>query len=842
MRVCIDGKEIDFEGQPTLLDVARANGIFIPSLCDHPRLIPFSGCRLCLVQIKGRRGYLPACSTDCEDGMVIKTQTPGIRRLRKQILELILSEHPNACLICREKDNCDEFKSTIRKVGEVTGCVMCPNNGRCELQALVSELGLARVGFPSRYRDLEVRRGDPFFDRNYNLCILCGRCVRICREVRGPSILTFIQRGPDTVVGAAMDRPMLEAGCQFCGACVDVCPTGALTEKSMKYESLPEAEVGAICPLCGLGCRMEIHTRGNRVLYSRPAEDGPVNRGQACVKGRFLLKEVVHSSRRIGRPLVRKRREWEETDWETALALVAERLKTYRPEQIGLVESAQASCEEAYVLRRLAADILGTKNLFRPQELSPLGMYARLLGGKGLRLPLNHDASVLAEADPIVMLGSGIVTAQPLAWLEVVEAVRRGTELIVVGPVKNPVVGRFASVWHRLRPGSEAHFLTGMSRFLAKRDDQASADDRPGGVEFAAALESADAEELIRAAGLGRETLEAASARLAEARSPVFLFGAETAGRADGDAVLTALWNLALQIRGRLLPLGLEANERGLLEMDRARDRNWAAPERVLQKIADKTIRALYMTGPLKLPSRAKPEFLVVQSSHWNEAAEAAHVVLPAASFGEEEGIFVNSGGRLQQSPKILDPQESARPGWRILTGLAQRIKRPGLTYAKTGDIWKDIRAENPAFKRVTSTFLRCGGDAHVFEPSPGLPRHLAFRLPGPVPRATKTYPLLLIHAADPDSYRGLSLSREDRGFRLLREESRFRLNPEDADRHELRERDDVIVESPGGTWPGTVRLDDNVMPGTLFAALAAFRFSDQRAAHVLPARLKRGS
>jgi predicted molibdopterin-dependent oxidoreductase YjgC len=842
MKISIDGNEIEFEGKPTLLDVARENGIPIPSLCDHPRLIPFSGCRLCLVQIKGRSGFLPACSTDCEDGMVVKTQSPRIRRLRKQILELILSEHPNACLICREKESCDDFKSTIRKVGEVTGCVLCPNNGRCELQALVSELGLDRVGFPSRYRDLEVRRSDPFFDRNYNLCILCGRCVRICREVRGPSILTFIQRGPDTVIGAAMDRPMLEAGCQFCGACVDVCPTGALTEKSMKYEGLPEAKTRSICPLCSLGCRMEVNTRGNRVLYSRPADDGPVNRGQACVKGRFLFKEVVHSPRRINRPLVRKRKEWEETDWETALALIAERLKTYRPEQIALVESAQSSCEEAYVIRRLAADILKTKNLLRPQEFSPIGMYSRLLTGNGLQPSLNHDASALAEADTIVMLGSGIVTAQPLVWLEVLQAVRQGAELIVASPARNPIVERFASAWHQLRPGSELHFLTGLSRFLEMRDDHASGEDRPGGAEFAAALESLDLEELIRETGLGREALEAMSGRLAAARAGVFLFGAETAARPDGDSVLTALWNLGLQIRGRLIPLGLEANERGLLELDRGMDRKWAPAEEVIQKISDKTIKALYLTGPLKLPSRSKPEFLVVQSSHWNEAAEAAHVVLPAASFGEEEGIYVNPEGRIQHSRKILESPKDVRPGWWILTGLAQQWKRPGWAFSKTGDIWKDIRAELSAFKKVTAKFIRHGGEAHILESSPGKLRYLEFEPPGSAPRATKKYPLLLVHAADPDSYRGLPLSQEDKGFRLLREESGFRLNPEDAARYELQEGDDITVKSPMGTWPGKARFDENAMPGTLFSALAAFRFTDQRAAHVLPVELKRGS
>ncbi len=208
MKIFIDGKEIEAVEKKTILEVARTNQIPIPSLCDLPQLDPFTGCRLCLVQIKGKRGYLPACNTIVEDGMQVNTRTPRLRKLRKQILELILIEHPNACLICLEKENCDEYKSTIRKVGEVTGCVLCPNNNRCELQKVVQEIKLDKVSFSSNYRELEIKRNDPFFDRNYNLCILCGRCVRICHEVRGLSTLAFIRRGSETVVGTDV-----RAGC-----------------------------------------------------------------------------------------------------------------------------------------------------------------------------------------------------------------------------------------------------------------------------------------------------------------------------------------------------------------------------------------------------------------------------------------------------------------------------------------------------------------------------------------------------------------------------------------------------------------------------------------------------
>jgi len=327
MKITIDNKEIEVEGKKTILEVAREKEIFIPSLCDHPRLAPFTGCRLCIVEVKGTRGYPPSCGTYVEDGMEVRTKTPKLQKLRRQILELILSEHPNACLICSEKDKCDEYKSTIRKVGETTGCVLCSNNGRCELQDVVEALNIKEVSLPSLYRNLEIRKDDPFFDRNYNLCILCGRCVRICHEVRGASTISFIYRGTEAVVSTVLDRTLLDSGCQFCGACVDVCPTGALAERAVRPEGLPDKTVKTICPLCSIGCELDMELKGSRILRSVPSAEGAANHGQACVKGRFTMKDLVYSPQRIVKPLIRKKGELEEVNWEEALKFVARKLK-----------------------------------------------------------------------------------------------------------------------------------------------------------------------------------------------------------------------------------------------------------------------------------------------------------------------------------------------------------------------------------------------------------------------------------------------------------------------------------------------------------------------------------
>ena len=199
----IDHREVSFPEGATVLRVAELNDIYIPSLCSHKDLTPFGGCRLCIVEIEGMRGYPLACSTVAVEGMKVLTDTATVREMRKEILQLILSEHPASCLICDEQDECRENQYTIRKAGVTTGCRYCPNDGQCELQDVVEKIGVTDIGYPIYYRGYEVEHDDPFFDRDYNICILCGRCVRMCQEVRGTSVLAFKFRGPQAQIGPA---------------------------------------------------------------------------------------------------------------------------------------------------------------------------------------------------------------------------------------------------------------------------------------------------------------------------------------------------------------------------------------------------------------------------------------------------------------------------------------------------------------------------------------------------------------------------------------------------------------------------------------------------------------
>jgi NADH dehydrogenase/NADH:ubiquinone oxidoreductase subunit G len=456
MTLTIDGRTVAFKGRPMILELARENGIFIPSLCDHPGLEPYAACRLCLVEVKGRKGYAPACSTAAEEGLDVVTVTPELEALRRGILELILAEHPHACLICAEKASCDDYKSTIRKTGEVTGCVLCPANGICELQRVVEAMGLAQVPFPSHRRAGEIRRDSPFIDRDNSLCILCGRCVRVCQEIRGACVLTFGSRGSETVVTTALGRSLQDSGCRFCGACVDVCPTGSLADRALRYERPAEAESRSICPLCAQGCRLLVRSREGRVLGAVPDPEGPANAGQACVKGRFLVRTALVHPRRLLKPLIREAGALREASWEEALDLAASRLQAFGPGEAAVTASAQSSCEDLFVLFRLAAEVLEASDWSGPWDASAAAGL-RDLGRKAkLPLPLNFRLAEIAEARTIVIIGEDLPVTQPIVGLHVHRAASKGAEVIKVDAGK-----RALGLVSRLDPSKPAVILFG---------------------------------------------------------------------------------------------------------------------------------------------------------------------------------------------------------------------------------------------------------------------------------------------------------------------------------------------------------------------------------------------
>ncbi len=836
MKVIIDGKQLEADGHKTILETARESDIFIPSLCDHPQLKSFGGCRLCIVEIKGRKGLVPSCSTYPEEGMEVKTDSANLRRMRKQILGLILSEHPDACLICSEKEKCDEYKSTIRKVGEVTGCVLCPNNGRCELQDVVEAIQIDKIDFPSVYRDYEIRRDDPFFDRNYNLCILCGRCVRVCHEIRGASTVTFAFRGSHAVVGTALDRPLQEVGCQFCGACVDVCPTGALTERAIKYEPLPDDQAKTICPLCSMGCELDVMLNKGRILSTRPSREGAANQGQACVKGRFVIKDIVYSSQRILKPMIRRRKELEEVSWDEALDFVAQRLNSYKGKEIGLIQSPQISCEGNFLVERFAREVVKSPNVNGSTGISALEAFHEIAQKSQVKPRFNFKREEISGADVILLAGLDLAVSHPILWLEVLKAVRKGTKLIMVSP-DEPLGGRHATMWLRVKPGSEASLFYYLSKRLLK-DEQADERVREGREIFTKDLAKLSAAQVVESTGIDEKTLNHTAGLLSEGKS-CFVFGMGLIQDSRIEQNLAALWNLALLNKGRFIPLGLENNSRGLFEIKRKSERKTKPFGQIMQEVQAGQIKALYLFGPVAGNKKLKTDFLVVQDSYRSKMSERADVVFPAATFAESDGMFVNAEGRMQSFHRIIEPLGDAKPDWWIVSQLALRWAKKDFSYKKSSDILKELKKAIPAFSKV-STYAQKKGMPHIIhEPDKGKEKFIPLRYQAKAELTSKTYPFLLCSDYNLDYYRSLVLSDEIKGFEIIRNPRWLKLNPEDAKRLDLRAGDDVEIVSPRGKIKGIVKITDSIPEGMVRTCL--LWIEEPSSSPLLPAKIKRG-
>jgi len=816
MKVVIDNKQIETKENKTILEVAQENGIDIPSLCNHPRLVPFSGCRLCIVEVEGRKGYSPSCSTFVEEGIVVKTDTNRIRKLRQQILELILTEHPNACLICTEKDNCDEYKSTIRKVGEVTGCVLCTNNKRCELQDVVDALKIDKVHFPSLYRNLDIKKEDPFFDRNYNLCILCGRCVRICHEVRGASAVSFVNRGSETVIGTILNRPLIDSGCQFCGACVDVCPTGALTERSIRYETLADEKTRTICPFCSMGCEVELGLKEGRILYSMPVKEGQSNKGQACVKGRFVIREVVHSPKRLLQPMIRKEKELEETSWDDALDYVAERLNSYNSRNIAVVMSPQATCEESYVFQKFAREGLKARNIFNVSSQSPLAVYQNLVKEPGL----NFDIERISEAKTIFLFGTDITASHPMIWLEVLKAVMNGARLILASSEDLPF-SRLAFIWLKVKPGTEHYLLAFLSKQILENGKIEGLSKIDGFNSFKKSLSELDISQVDGMTGIEKSVLDEISDALLTEKPVVCLFGWEFAQSLSGEKNLAALRNLAIQIRASLIPLGLENNQRGAYEIRRYFEKEPRKDsDAAFKALRERKMKAHYLAGPFPYMEKTKAEFVIVQDSFMNKNISKADVVLPAATFAETEGTFVNVEGRMQKLEEVIAPLGESKPDWWIISQLAQRMGLLGFDYKKPSEILKEVCKTIPAFKKNSLSGLKNRKEVFIQDGKRGKNKFIPVKSSLHTIETSKKYPFLLQVEYNLDYYKNLTFSQEIKGIEKIRNSRCLRMSPNDADNLKLQDGDPVVIESEFGRFKGIAKISEAVPEGTVLARL----------------------
>ncbi len=354
----IDNKRVEIEAGSTVLDAANKAGINIPTLCAHPALEPYGACRLCIVQIEGMRGYPPSCTTPVTEGMIVKTNTPEITELRKDVLRLLLSGHTSPCLVCNHREACQKYRPRSFKAGRATRCVFCSNRAQCELRRLADEYGVDDLGLPILYKHLPPEKNDPFMDRDYNLCVLCGRCARICEKIHGKGAIDFTNRGKEARIGTAFHRPHTETNCLFCGACIDICPTGALADRFAKWYGAPDEVRETTCILCAHGCSLALKIQDGKAIGSGMA--GFTRESRICAVGRFALPQILDNPARALFHQVRIEDGLIRTGYDDAIEQAALKLAPYKGESFALVAHPAATREEIYLLRKLTREVMSS--------------------------------------------------------------------------------------------------------------------------------------------------------------------------------------------------------------------------------------------------------------------------------------------------------------------------------------------------------------------------------------------------------------------------------------------------------------------------------------------------
>lgn len=871
ITLTIDGIEVEAKKGATVLEAAKKAGIYIPTLCYQSSLLPFGACRLCIVEIEKMRGFPSSCTTPATNDMVVHTNTPRIQELRRGVLELILSEHPYFCATCERRERCESFSPGIQKTGMVVGCHTCPEKGKCELQKVVEYVCLNNISLTYHPRELPILKDSPFIDRDYNLCILCGRCVRVCHELIGVSAIDFTYRGPKALVGTAFGRSLQDSGCQFCGACVDACPSGSLIERAARWEGVCDQLVLTTCPYCGIGCQLNLEVKSGKVAASVPAEDG-VNHGLACVKGRFAIRGPIYHPSRLKSPLIKRNGKLETATWEETANLIAGKLTSYKGEQFALICSSTCTNEDYYIAQKFARVAMNSNNIdhqsSRISHSPSLFGLIQSFGSPGM----TNSISEIGDAACIFVIGSNVSCDNPIIRAEIKRAVDKGAKLIVINPRRIDLC-RFASSWLQLLPGSDVALFMGMIRVIVDDNlaDWSFIEERCENFDdFKEALRSFTSDFVEKVTGIAWQQVVEIARTYAKLKPGVILYGTGITQHTHGTNNVLALCNLAM-LTGNLgkpssgiYPLEGENNAHGACDMGAIADfypdyqsvttaaskakfeRAWGCtltskPGSTFSEIfndgAENQIKALYLIGnPIfnqPLPDNLRHwleglEILIVQDCFPSEISQLAHVVLPTSSFAEKDGTFTSAERKVQRVRKAIRTIGNSRPDWQIICQVAEKMGAKGFHFDHPSQIMEEITTVIPNYNGITYERLEGGGlqwpcpdNEHQGTPilypdkfANGKGRFAALKYKPSAELPDEIYPLILI--TDYSLYHLYTkvLSSKVRGLEVLSPKETVEINPCDVTKLGISDGDAVKVISRRGELTVMAKITEVVAPG----------------------------
>jgi len=850
IKLTIDDEEVEARKGMTVLEAADEAGFFIPTLCSDPDMKPYGACRLCVVEIEGMRGFPTACTTPVTDGMVVRTESPGIERVRRLAVELIRTDHP-------------------------TDCNACPKNHQCDLQMMEALLDITEMRFHAITKELPIDESNPFFNLDRNYCVLCGKCVRSCDEIRGVGAIALASRGYDRHVATFGDGLLIDSNCESCGECVDHCPVYAFNPKDTRK---PTQEVETICPYCGVGCGISLGIRHDEVVSAHGIKESPVNEGNLCVKGRFSIPEFVHHSERLKTPLVRRNGELSEATWDEALDLVAEKLAGYKGDEVAVIPSDKCTNEDNYVLQKFARVALGTNNINHCGGLCQAPGIDGLVQSFGSGA-MTNSINEIRDAACILAIGTDTTASHPIIGLRIKKAAREGAKLIVANPREIDLV-RFADLWLRYNPGTEVALLMGIMRVIVDEGllDSSFIEERCENFDaFKESLSKFDLDFVEKTTGVSREQI-AGAARVYAGNAPAMIvYGEGIIQSSHGTDNVIAAANLAM-LTGNIgkpstgvNPLWGQNNEQGACDMGALSnaytgyqavddpavkekfESAWGCtlnpspgltvPE-ILRAAFDGQVKALYLVGENLVLSEpdvkhtrealANLEFLVVQDIFLSETAQLAHVVLPAASFAEKDGTFTNTERRVQRIRKAAALTGSSKPDWWITCQLGQKAGSKGFDFTDPSQIMEEIASLTPSYGGISYERLENGGlqwpcptqehpgtpvlYTEAFTRGRGRFMPLEYKPPAELPDAS--YPLILTTGPSLFHFHTGTRTRKVKGLNILQGEDLVGINPENAQVLGIADGDAVKVVSPRGEVVAKVKVTGSTPVGTVFMTL----------------------
>ncbi len=853
VRITIDNKTVAAPEGSTILKTAANAGFDIPTLCHDQRVKALGVCRLCVVEVEGARNLVASCSAPVTEGMKIITNSRRVRASRKVILDLLLS------------DIDDGSSKSLRNTS---------------MGAALKEYGVNRSSFPRTRSKIKIDRRGPLYAHDYDKCILCRRCVTTCETRIGRSVTGLTGKGNATRLATFGQAPLIETECEFCGACIDSCPTGALIENWRLKSPVWDRRVKSICTYCGTGCGIVANVKNGRITGVEGDPDHPVSRGDLCVKGRFAF-DFVHHPDRLKTPMIRKRKggKLQKASWDEALDFVARRLNEIKkesgPDSIAGVSSSRCTNEENYVMSRFMRSTIGTNNIDNCARVCHAPSVTGLAAAFGSGAATN-SLEEIEGAEVIFLIGSNPQDAHPVISLKIKKAVNNGARLIIADPRKIWLT-RYASIHLPLKPGSNMALINSMLNVIIEEGliDEKFISSRT--TNFEAVNEMAAAyppEKVSRTTGVSAEDIRMAARLYASSKKSMILYGLGITEHTSGTSNVKALANLVMATGnvGRpssgINPLRGQNNVQGACDMG-------ALPNVFpgYQSVADKSVLAKFAKrygtslsgfvglktteyydviedGDLRAlvimamdPASTDPnlnrvhaalsklDLLVVMEIFETWTARMADVVLPAASFAEKDGTFTNAERRVQLFRKIIEPLKGVRPDWRIVLDIAERMGAP-MPFSSPEEIWDEIAEMTPQFhgmdyerlEREKGLCWPCPDKNHPGSPvmyEVNFPNGLGkFNVIHDVPSKEspdEKYPFTLVTGRRLAHYNDGTMTRRSKGLMTICPHETIDINPDDAKMKRIKDGDLVRVVSRRGETLVKAKITNSSLPGRLF-------------------------